>query len=197
VSRSAEAHTTWTSFSLYTILDAAVAILILFFGFWLYEIGNYVALSAFGGSAQIETVGIMPVATTATIAGNDIVWASKFLQALFVLAILLPFYYSVRMRRMRLSVNAIGCLVAMILASFYWEALSVLTFIPFQIHELIFASLSVVSFLLLLTTRRSGRRAGDLRVKLIDPGRCPKYLFSYFKSFEPPFKRFWGRGTQR
>lgn len=122
-------------------LDFALAGCVLYLSVWLYEAGNYLALSLSGAQATLVMNGILPVGVVA-VGGSALPGMAKLLQVAVAMGVLVPAYAVLR-RSFSVTLLALITVMVTFLTSFYWEFLSLVGPLPLALHEAFFTLLSV------------------------------------------------------
>ena len=125
------------------VVDASLALGLLYLAVWIYEVGNFLAFYVSGFNPSLTTAGVLPVGVSAMVSGTSQLALVKPLQVLFSASMAAAVYWFLRGRGMVFSQMAAVSMVGIFLASFYWEALSVASFIPIGVHVAIFTSLAL------------------------------------------------------
>ena len=127
------------------LLDLALAALVLYASFWVYEFGNLSSLALSGARVSLDVSGFLPlgtIATSADHAGLPPILVKTIQVALSVSPMLLIANLARRGRLVILEGAAI-CVVSLFVASLYWESLSLLSRISMTEHELLYFALAV------------------------------------------------------
>jgi hypothetical protein len=128
------------------LLDLALAALVLYASFWVYEFGNLSSLALSGAHVSLAVSGFLPVGTTAIFstdhAGPPPILA-KIIQVVLSVAPMLMIANLARRGRLVILEGATICVVSLFGASLYWESLSLLSSISITEHQLLYFALTV------------------------------------------------------
>jgi hypothetical protein len=125
------------------LLDVSAGVALLYGAVWIYELGNYAALSVVGSQAALVFSGILPIGVSASVPdANLLIFAKPAQIALSTLA-MLGLFLLVRRTQLRFSSNVAVTTISIYLASAYWELLSSLGSISYEAHLVIFSALAI------------------------------------------------------
>lgn len=110
---------------------------------WLYELGNWVSLSATGAHASIVLSGVLPVAVMGDASEGPGFSVAKVLQVGICVGITLVAFNAARRMGLPLTSLTLVSVTSMYIASMYWELFSLTSFVPMTLHESIYVVLSV------------------------------------------------------
>lgn len=125
------------------LVDLLAAGGLLYCASWIYELGNLVTLSLFASQATLVMVGPVPIAVTAVSAGTSVPLLVKPLQVGLTSGAMFALFWAVRARKLPISEAVSITMVAIFLASGYWEMLSLLSSLSYGIHLAIFSALAL------------------------------------------------------
>ena len=141
------------------VADVAGSVAAVFLSVWLYEIGNWVSLTAAGAKVSFAWGGVLPVGVFAVTDGGSGFLGAKLLQVGMIVSVTLAALILLRNREFRLTSMTLGGLLGIYVSSVYWEVLSLNAYVPIALNETIYAGLCVAT--------------GALFLKALGPG--PKY----------------------
>lgn len=116
------------------VVDACVGAAIVYLAVWIYEVSNFVVLSAAGTQASMAFVGILPVGVSAVNPDTQLLALAKPLQVLICGAVMLGALYSVRSKGLPISTLVASASLSIYLASSYWEMLSLVGSSSYLVH---------------------------------------------------------------
>jgi hypothetical protein len=125
------------------LLDVSVCAALLYAAVWIYELGNYVALSALGSQATIAFSGILPIGVSASVLNSSLLMLAKPAQIALSTSAMLGLFFLVRSMRLQLSSSLTIMTISIYLASAYWELLSSVGSISYGTHLAIFFALAM------------------------------------------------------
>lgn len=126
-------------------VDVAASISALYLSVWLYEIGNWVSLTAAGTKASLAWGGVLPVGVFAVTQGGTDLLGAKLLQVGICVGVALAALFLLRRRGLRMATVTLGGLTGIYVSSIYWEVLSLTAFIPVALHETVYVGMCVVT----------------------------------------------------
>jgi len=112
---------------------------------WIYELGNFIVLSTVATQASIAFVGILPIGVSAVTSNQQLLPFAKPLQVLICSAIMFLMLRAVRSKSLPISTTLATATLSIYLASSYWEVLSLVGPIPYEVHMGIFTSLALAT----------------------------------------------------
>ena len=125
------------------LLDISLAAALLYSAVWIYELGNYAALSIFGAQASLVFSGILPIGVSASVPDAGLLILAKPGQIALSTGAMLGVFFAVKSMKLRLASNVAVTTVSIFLASAYWELLSSVAPISYEAHLAIFAMLAI------------------------------------------------------
>ncbi len=131
----------------------AVEIFVLIFFFlssvYAYEFANYLAFILFGLTPKISWLWLFPTGVAASGSCGACTTFLKPLQVAISIALTLLPYSALRKINLRLVHYGLLSIIALNLASFYWESFSFFGQVPIFVHEVLFVALAFVATLAL------------------------------------------------
>lgn len=112
---------------------------------WVYELANLLSLSAFGSQASVVFLGVVPIGVSATVPSTALLALAKPAQIGLASLTMLGLLFAVRSRGLNLSTKVAVTMLSIYLASGYWELLSSLGSISYEVHLVIFSALAIVA----------------------------------------------------
>ena len=116
-----------------------------YFAVWIYELGNYVVLSTVATQASISFLGILPIGVSAVTSDQQLLPFAKPLQVLICSSIMFLMLRAVRSKSLPISTMLATATLSIYLASSYWEVLSLVGPISYEVHMTIFTSLALAT----------------------------------------------------
>ncbi len=132
-----------------SILDAALAVLILYASVWIYELGNILILSLSGASPILQVNGWVPQGMTLLANGTDQLLGFKLLQTASVVACVASAAVGLRRSRLLFTKVALLSVGGAYLAGLQWEFLSEVPVFALT-HEEVFLALTIAIGLFLV-----------------------------------------------
>jgi len=127
---------------LFEVRDAAASLLALYLSIWLYEVGNWVSLSAEGAKVTFLLSGVLPVGVMGVGAGGTGFPLAKLAQVALCSTATLLAAWVARSKGFRLAGATLLGITGMNIASVYWEMLWMMSFIPVAFNEAIYLAMS-------------------------------------------------------
>jgi hypothetical protein len=154
------------------LIDVVTSIIAFYLSVWVYEIGNWIALTVSGARAAILMVGILPGGVVGLPTEGAAFGGAKLLQIAICVGVAVLALMLVRMGDFPLTRVTIISVTGMYLASAYWELLSLTSSVPILLHESLYVGLSVATAAVLLTALgRFATKAGSPSVNYPVEGR--------------------------
>lgn len=125
------------------VLDIPVAIFMLYAGVCIYELGNYIALSAVGSQASLVFSGVLPIGVSASISNSGLLVLAKPAQIGLSTLAMVGLFFLVRSKGLRASSYVGLTTISIYLASAYWELLPTLGGFSYETHLAIFSALAI------------------------------------------------------
>lgn len=122
-------------------LDIFLSVTAVYFSVWLYEIGNWVSIAAVGASPSLAWSGILPIGVMAYSSNSGGLLDAKLLQVGISVATIFALWILTNKWGFPITGVTLACSMAIYLSSFYWEMLSVTSFVPMYLHETTYAVL--------------------------------------------------------
>jgi len=126
-------------------LDLLLAAVLLYSSFWVYEFGNYLALTLSGANAALAVSGILPVGTISVSTSHS--WmptvVAKLLQVAFSASPMLLIARRARSMRYPIVEGAAICVISLFGASLYWESLSLVSILSLGAHEILYVAAAI------------------------------------------------------
>jgi hypothetical protein len=120
-----------------------VGVALLYAAVWVYELGNYVTLSAVGAQASFILSGVLPIGVSASVPDDKLLMLAKPAQIALSTLVMVGIFSLVRSKKLEFSSTIAATTISVFLASAYWELLSSLGSISYEAHLLIFAGLAI------------------------------------------------------
>jgi len=127
------------------LLDAATGACLLYVAVCVYELGNYVALSLLGSQVSLSTWWIIPLGVSATVQASPLLPVAKALQVAITLAFSLGVFHLARSRPFPLTRTMALATASIYLASSYWEMLSLVGQLSYEVHLVVFTALAIAT----------------------------------------------------
>jgi hypothetical protein len=127
------------------ILDICIGASMVYLAIWIYELGNFIVLSTVATQASIAFVGILPVGVTAVASDQQVLPFAKPLQVLICSGVMFMMLRTVRSKSLPISTTLATATLSIYLASSYWEVLSLVGPISYDLHMGIFTSLALAT----------------------------------------------------
>jgi len=125
------------------LLDLSIGAALLYLGVWIYELGNLLALSAFGSQASLVFSGILPIGVSASVSDTSLLVLAKPAQIALSTLAMFGLFSLVRSMKLQISSNVTITVISIFLASAYWELLSSVGAISYEAHLAIFTTLAI------------------------------------------------------
>ena len=125
------------------LLDLSIGAALLYLGVWIYELGNLLALSAFGSQASLVFSGILPIGVSASVSDTSLLVLAKPAQIALSTLAMFGLFSLVRSMKLQISSNVTITVISIFLASAYWELLSSVGAISYEAHLAIFTALAI------------------------------------------------------
>jgi hypothetical protein len=136
--------------------DAAAGLSVLYLSVWLYEIGNWVSLTAAGARASFLWSGILPSGVIGTSSVASAFPEAKLLQVFICVSVTLTACVAARRKALPITSFTLAAVTSMYISSLYWEMLSLTSYVPMILHEAIYIVLTLaVTFGLLRALSRA------------------------------------------
>jgi hypothetical protein len=127
------------------ILDICIGSTLVYFAICIYELGNFVVLSTVATQASISFVGILPIGVSAVTSDQQLLPLAKPLQVLVCSGLMFMILRAVRSKSLPVSTILATATLSIYLASSYWEVLSLVGPISYEVHMGIFTSLALAT----------------------------------------------------
>jgi hypothetical protein len=127
------------------ILDICIGSAMVYIAIWIYEFGNFIVLSSVATQASIAFVGIVPVGVSAVTSDHQLLPFAKPLQVLICSAIMFMMLQAVRSKSLPISTTMATATLSIYIASSYWEVLSLVGSISYEVHMGIFTTLALAT----------------------------------------------------
>jgi hypothetical protein len=125
------------------LLDVFVGALLLYVAVWIYELGNLAVLSSVGSQASLVFSGFLPIGVSASVSDTNLLLLAKPAQIALSSLAMLGLFFLVRSMKLRISSNVAITATSIYLASAYWELLSSVGAISYEVHLAIFTILAI------------------------------------------------------
>lgn len=125
------------------LLDVSAGVALLYAAVWIYELGNYIVLCAFGSQASLVLSGILPVGVSASVPDTSLLTFAKPAQIALSTLVMLALLSLARSTKLQFSSSVATVMISIYLASAYWELLSSLGSLSYGVHVAIFSTLAI------------------------------------------------------
>jgi len=115
-------------------MDVLVCSLLAYVSVWIYELGNYLVLSASGADVSMAFLGALPIGVSAVTSNPQGMVLAKPLQVLITGSAMLAVLLFLRSRSLPISTTLASATFSVYLASSYWEILSLVGSSSYFVH---------------------------------------------------------------
>lgn len=125
------------------LLDISVCAALLYAAVWIYELANYLSLLMVASQTSLVFSSIVPIGVSGSISGGSMLMLVKPAQIALATVAMLALFWMVRSMKLRLSSSVAMTMISVYLASAYWELLSSIGPLSYEVHLVIFSALAI------------------------------------------------------